>query len=209
MCASYLWNPATNCGRSVISIFLAIVVPRRPPAVTHAAICVITSVLGAMWPSVAAIPPLTPICNKTDNILYHKNYDLTFHNLVVTICTIMFNTTNHVHTEASFSHFPTKEKCIFSPCQGCSPAWRWSEHWDRPTLRCSTVRTPGKTSGEFHCNHLLHPIHTVLGRLPQGLHTGCCTQVGLWVCNTNNERYNPTETPWYQVWWECTHEKYR
>ena len=92
--ASYLWNPATNCGRSVISIFLAIVVPISPPAYTHAAICVITSTLGAKWPSVAAIPPVTPIYNKTSNVVYHRNHDLTFCSPVVTKRTTNFNTKN-------------------------------------------------------------------------------------------------------------------
>lgn len=110
MCASYLWNPATNCGRSVISIFLAIVVPRAPPATKHAAICVITSKFGAMWPRVATMPPLTPICNKTDNITYHTHYDLTFHNLVVTICNIMFNTTYQCTHWSKFFSFSNQRK---------------------------------------------------------------------------------------------------
>ena len=106
----HLWNPATNCGRSVISIFLAIVVPIRPPAATHAAICVITSTLGAMWPSVATMPPLTPIYNKTHNVLYHRNYDLTFYSLVVTISTITFNTKNQCTHWSKFSSISNLRK---------------------------------------------------------------------------------------------------
>jgi hypothetical protein len=45
----------------------------------HAAICVITSILGAMWPSVAAMPPLTPIYNKKGNTLDHRNYGDAYH----------------------------------------------------------------------------------------------------------------------------------
>lgn len=57
----YLWNPATSCGRSVICIRFAIVVPIAPPRVVQTNICAKTSVEGAMYPSVEAMPPLTPI----------------------------------------------------------------------------------------------------------------------------------------------------
>lgn len=58
-----LWNAATNCGRSVIWIRLAMMDPRAPPPRATAAIWANTSLQGAIWPRVAAIPPVTPICN--------------------------------------------------------------------------------------------------------------------------------------------------
>ena len=65
----YLWKAATNCGKSVISIFLAMVVPASPPIAMQAAICVRTSCDGAIYPRVDAIPPVTPIWQKKSKLI--------------------------------------------------------------------------------------------------------------------------------------------
>lgn len=62
--SSYLWNPATSWGRSVICIRFATIEPIAPPRPVHNIIWVKTSVDGAIYPSVEAIPPLTPICKE-------------------------------------------------------------------------------------------------------------------------------------------------
>ncbi|MPC34717.1 hypothetical protein E2C01_028117 [Portunus trituberculatus] len=63
----HLWKAATSCGRSVISIFLAMVVPMAPPRAAAPPICINTGVAGVRAPMVDAMPPDTPICGRDNN----------------------------------------------------------------------------------------------------------------------------------------------